>query len=77
VIFGKDEVIRQHLAMEAAPLPARKTSVKAFDLPGMQCTEMGRILFNDILGCARENQQGGACPPEVKLSSRAGIELVR
>ena len=41
VFFGTDGAIRKRLAVDAAPLRARKTSVKAFEVSGLACDAIG------------------------------------
>ena len=50
-VFDTGGVVAQRLAVEAGPLPAKKTSVKLFDFPGITCERFGRVLLNDVLTC--------------------------
>lgn len=53
--FDADGVIARRVALEAGPVPAKKTSVKLFDFAGVPCERFGQVLLNDVLACeARE-----------------------
>jgi len=51
VLFDRDGVIARRLAVEAGPLPAQKTMVKAFVAEGVACGAIGSALLNDVLSC--------------------------
>lgn len=76
VVFGKDGVIARRLATNLAPLPARKTSVKLFDLPDTDCASVGSILLNDVLACSGADAPSD-CLASVSVSSRADIPFDR
>lgn len=73
VMFDKDGVIAKRLAVNAAPLPAAKTSVKLFDIDGLACTDIGRILINDALDCADGDGEVPNCVALVQSSSRGEV----
>lgn len=72
VMFNADGVIAKRLAVELGPLPAGKTRVKAFDIDGVGCGGVSRILLNDVLSC------GGAadCLSLVTVASRSDVAFV-
>ena len=76
VLFGQEGVIAKRLAVDAAPLKARKTSVRLFDLPQIDCAGIARILVNDVLECRVGSQDVSECQSMVTVSSRADIELL-
>jgi hypothetical protein len=85
VIFGTDGVIARRLAFELGPLPAGKTAVRLFDLQGLACGAIGRVLVNDILACqpgdkppTPAEQDREACLDRLSVSSRvASVPLVK
>src|SRR5579875_1164226 len=85
VIFGTDGVIARRLAFELGPLPAGKTAVRLFDLQGLACDAIGRVLVNDILACqpgdkqpTQAEQDREACLDRLSVSSRiASVPLVK
>jgi hypothetical protein len=79
VLFDPDELIAARIAAEAAPLPAEKTSVKLFDVPGLGCNRLHRVLLNDVMRC-ETGTNGKAHVDCLRLtmpSSRADIELFK
>lgn len=52
VIFGSDGIIERRLAVQVAPLPPGKTSLRAFELGDLPCERVGRLLLNDVMDCA-------------------------
>jgi hypothetical protein len=70
VMFDRNGVVAKRLAVQAAPLPVGKTSLKVFDIEGHDCAEIGSILLNDVLACA-------PAPPEDANGAASGcLELV-
>ena len=51
VMFDPGGVIVKRLAVDAAPLPPGKTRLQVFDVGGLPCEEIGRVLLNDVLAC--------------------------
>ncbi len=77
VIFDGEGVVARRLALETAPLPAGKTSLKVFDLAGLPCGDIGRILVNDVLECADATGTRTDCLQLVQPSSRSTTPLIR
>lgn len=77
VLFGPDGVIARRLALDTAPLRAGKTTVKLFDIAGLACADIQRILVNDVLDCRDGHGERTDCIDTLRVSSRAGVELVK
>ncbi|SLN77721.1 hypothetical protein [Oceanibacterium hippocampi] len=77
VMFGSDGVINRRLAVDGAPLRAGKTSVRLFDIRGLACAEIARMLVNDVLECEQGGEAKGDCIDLVTTSSRASAVLER
>ncbi len=78
VMFGLDGVITKRLAIEGGPLPKDKTSVKLFEISGLKCESIGRILLNDVINCqdlAGDNKEG--CIDMVVTSSKNTVPLFK
>lgn len=75
VFFAPDGVIRDRLLVEAGPLRAGKTVVKLFDIPGVACKDVGRVLVNDVTECTAGGSAVEGCVDKVALSSRAEAKL--
>src|SRR5690606_31370006 len=66
VVFDKESIVAKRLIVDVAPLAAEKTSVKSFDIAGLPCNDISRVLLNDVPACG-----GDACLGQVETSSRA------
>ncbi len=70
VMFDSDGVITKRLAVEGAPLPEGKTSVKLFDIKDVTCEQLGRILLNDVLSCRGPTGERNDCLADIQTASR-------
>ncbi len=82
VLFGMDGVIARRIALELGPLAAGKTVVRLFDLQGLPCEGIGRMLVNDVVACrtggpAPADQDRTGCLDRLTVSSRAAAPLVK
>ncbi len=74
VFFDQDGLIQQRLLLNAAPLAARKTTVKFFQVPNTPCTSVGRVLVNDIPECQPFRE---SCLDLLSVSSRSKVALIK
>ena len=77
VIFASDGVIARRLALETAPLRANKTMVKEFELAGLACRGVGRVLLNDVPACVSGDGNMDDCVASTRVSSRASAAFVK
>ncbi len=63
VVFGGDGIVEKRVGVEAGPLKAGRTSVRTFDLKGLACDGVGRLLINDVLSCETEGVATDAADP--------------
>ncbi|MBK1697777.1 hypothetical protein [Rhodovibrio salinarum] len=77
VLFDPDGVIAQRMAIDAGPLPAGKTRVKPFDLSGLACGEIERVLLNDVLACRTPDGPLPRCGPRSTPASRAAASFIK
>ncbi|MGC8525023.1 MAG: Tat pathway signal protein [Acidibrevibacterium sp.] len=84
ILFGTDGVILRRIALDLGPLAAKKTGVRLFDLQGLACDSIGRVLINDVLACHAGDKPGGnadqeraACLDRLTLSSRTKVPLAK
>lgn len=74
VIFDKSGVIARSVALDVAPVRAKKTSVYGFNVKGVGCDTFGKVLLNDVTGCGGESED---CTAGLELSSQSDVPLVR
>ncbi|MGD8710477.1 MAG: Tat pathway signal sequence domain protein [Ectothiorhodospiraceae bacterium] len=77
VIFDSAGIISRRLAVDASPLRGGKTSVKVFDIEGVACDAIGRVLLNDVLECQIDGERQTDCVERMRASSRAEVPLVK
>jgi hypothetical protein len=83
ILFATDGVIARRVAFDLGPLPPKKLAVRLFDLPGLACDDVGKILINDVISCVRHGSGAGtdieraACLDRLALTSRAKASLVK
>lgn len=77
VMFDRDLVVAKRLAVETAPLPAGKLSLKVFDVDGVACDRVGRVLLNDVMACADGSGVRDDCLRLMSPASRSGTEFVK
>lgn len=76
-ILTADGVIDRLLTIDAAPLPAARTTLKLFEIPEIGCAEIGEILLHDIASCQPQNEAEIDCFGIIELTSRASAPLVK
>lgn len=89
ILFGADGVIARRLAFDLGPLPPKRTAVRLFDVDGLRCEDIGRVLVNGVLACRsgaqgdgpadqqQGDQQHEACLDRLAVSSRAKAPLTK
>ncbi len=74
IFFDRDGVIARRLAVQAGPLPAGKTMVRMFDVGGLACGTLGKVLVNDVMAC----EGLGDCLARLSTDSRVdGVPLIK
>ncbi|MCY3702763.1 MAG: hypothetical protein OXG16_08790 [Rhodospirillales bacterium] len=77
VIFGADGVVKKRLAVQVAPLPSGKTSLKVFDVPELSCDHVGRLLLNDVLECSDHTGMRNDCLPLLSTTARTEVPFIK
>jgi hypothetical protein len=76
-ILDLEAVIDRLLTIDAAPLPAARTTLKLFDIPETRCDGISEMLVHDIGSCRPQNAEEIDCFAVVDLASRADAALVK
>lgn len=70
VVFDGAGIVAKRVGVDAGPLKAGRTVVKTFDLKGIACDGVGRLLVNDVLACEAEGIAPDACLDLLEPRSR-------
>ncbi len=76
-ILNRGGVIDRLLTIDAAPLPAARTTLKLFEIPGIACDDLSEILLHEMPSCRPQNAEEFDCFPLLALESRAAAALVK
>lgn len=76
-IFDATGVIDRLLSIDAAPLPAARTTLKLFEIPDISCTDISQILLHEIPSCKPQNADQMDCYSLLELNSRTTATLVK
>ena len=74
VILTTDARVAQMTLFDFREIPADRPRVRQFDLAGLPCDGIGRILINGASAC--DGAAPGACIDALRLDSRVAQELV-
>lgn len=77
VMFNPEGIINRRLAVEGGPLLAGKTSVKLFDIDGVSCDAVGRVLLNGVLSCSDAQGDRSDCLQIIDTASRSSAEFFK
>lgn len=76
-ILDAEGVIARLLSIDAAPLPASRTTLKLFEIPETGCEAISEILLHDMPVCRPQNEAETDCFALTDISSRAAAPLVK
>ena len=75
-IFDASGQITRRIGLTFPDIRAERTKVVPFDLNGAACTEIGRVLVNDVLACTGGTGAAIAnCGDLLKVTTRAGAKF--
>lgn len=76
VLFNKEGSVERFLVLKSRPLSPKKIRVQQFDIRGIKCDALGRVLLNDVQICKAADLSITACLDRIKPSSRAGVPFI-
>jgi hypothetical protein len=77
VMFDPEGIVASRLAVETAPLPAGKTSLKVFEIAGMACDAIARILLNGLTSCRDGGGERDDCLALITTSARGKVGFIK
>lgn len=72
-LFNEAGVVDTLTVLDFQELPVGKTKVSRFDLPGLDCAKITRVLVNRATECAGEGVEPSACLRQLAPASKAQI----
>lgn len=75
VLFDAKGLVERMAVLDFRDLPAGKTKVRQFDLPGTKCEAVKSLLINDAPVCAGDGVAKDACMKALKTGSKSAVEL--
>jgi hypothetical protein len=77
VILTPDGIVERLTLFDFRDLPEGRPRVRQFDLAGLTCDGIGKVLVNATTACAGEGLDPAACTSALALTSRvAGVDLL-
>ncbi len=76
-VFDAEGIVRRILVMEFGALTRGKTKIALFNLADQQCSNISRIIVNDVAQCTLSENSEAAdfCLSGLSTKSRTGIEF--
>ena len=75
VLFDKAGMVDRLVTLDFKALPQGKTKVRQFDLPGVDCAGVGRVLVNDATQCEGAGVDATACLRALEPATKTAIEF--
>ena len=74
-LFNDAGVVDRLTVLDFKDLPEGKTKVTRFDLPGLDCAKVSRVLVNSATECTGEGIEPSACLDRLKTGTRTAISF--
>ena len=75
VIFNDKGTVERLALLDFRDLPAGKSKVRQFDVPGIKCETVKNLLINDAPVCEGEGLEKGRCMDGIVTRSKAAAGL--
>ncbi|MCJ8150707.1 hypothetical protein MNR02_04240 [Shinella sp. H4-D48] len=75
VIFNDKGTVERLALLDFRELPAGKSKVRQFDVPGIKCETVKNLLINDAPVCEGEGLEKGRCMDGIVTRSKASAGL--
>ena len=77
VMFDVEGIVVGRLAFDTAPLLIGKTNVRVFDIEGLTCSQIGRLLLNDVISCADSVGERLDCLSLISTRARGSVDFIK
>lgn len=75
VLFNGKGLVDRMIVLDFSPLVQGKTRVRQFDLDGISCPDVSRVLVNDAASCAGVDVVDGTCIRALETTTRTEVEF--
>lgn len=72
-LFDKEGVVDRLTVLDFRDMPRGKTKVSRFDLSGVKCADISRVLVNQATECQGTNVEANACMTGLRTETRTPI----
>ena len=76
VVFDSSGSVFALSLFDFRDLPEGRSRVRQFDVPGIVCSSIGRVLINGANTCTVDGADSSLCENSLSLSSRIAVELL-
>ncbi|WP_157016194.1 hypothetical protein [Mesorhizobium xinjiangense] len=73
VLFDQKGLVDRLSVLDFKALPAGKTKVRQFDLPGVDCPAVSRVLVDDATACQGDDVAANACIANLKTETKSPV----
>lgn len=77
VLFDAQGSVDRLTLFDFGALPQGRERVRQFQVDGLACDNLGRVLFNGASSCTAGGQPSDLCANTLEVSSRTATELLR
>jgi hypothetical protein len=74
-LFDKAGSVDRLAVLAFKDMPAGKTKVSRFDIAGLDCATLGRVLVNEATECVGAGVEPADCMRKLATATRAGVEF--
>ncbi len=75
VLFDQEGRVDRLLVLDFSPLSDAKTRVRQFELSGMECGNISRVLVNDAAECSGSDIDPASCIGQLVTTVRVAVEF--
>jgi hypothetical protein len=72
-LFNKQGVVDRLTVLDFRDMPEGKTKVSRFDLAGADCTNISRVLINQVTECHGNGIEANSCMLNLKTETKTSI----
>ena len=75
-IFDRDDIITRRVGLHTRRLKPGRTYIRLFDITKVTCSEIERLVLNEVISCTSNAGAAIECEDELALSSRSRVSFI-